>query len=186
MVLGGILNIRSPPQFVVSYPEEGVFSIRTNNEFRNDAKISIYLNNKLVLNEKVEANKEYTIVVPAGNNLIKVDNLGSDWATISSYRFTGIGSKVDAYTLLSEDKTEATGWVLNHEYNHQYIQENGLPDPIIGAGIIIEDFRDGNYLVKWYDCLIGQMLIRSETYRCREQSIILANTGIVLGLSLYS
>lgn len=149
---------RSPPSFQVVYPVEGEFSLRTNSEAGESPKISIYLNGALVLNENAVPNKTYAIPVPAGSNLIKVDNLGTDWATIASYTFTGVGSKIDSYTLAAENKKVAAGWVLNQEYNHQFIQENGAPNSILGGELIVEDFLDGDYFVRWYDCLTGELV----------------------------
>lgn len=151
-------EFRSPPIFNVNYIEEGEFRVRTGSDAGQNPKISIFLNGTLVLDEIAGTNEVFTIQVPAGPNQIKVDNLGTDWIIINSYSFSGLGSKVDAYALISEDKDVAAGWVLNNQYNHQYIEENGPPESILTGEVIIEDFEDGDYFVKWYDCLSGEMI----------------------------
>ena len=149
---------RSPPSFTVTYPEEGEFSVKTSSANSNSPKISIYLNGNLVLDEHAKTDTTYTILVPAGQNLITVDNLGIDWTTITSYKFTGVGSKIDAYTLISANKDLAAGWVVNQAYNHQFVNENGFPDPVLEGELVIENFKDGDYFVKWHDCLTGEII----------------------------
>lgn len=149
---------RSPPNFSVNFPEEGEFTVKTNMDSGQNPKISIYLNGNLVLNENADTNETFTILVPPGPNLIKVDNLGTDWITIGSYEFMGVGSKADVYALVSDDQQVATGWVLNRDYNHISIDENGEPESIIGGELVIEGFQDGDYFVKWYDCLTGAIV----------------------------
>ena len=148
---------RSPPSFMVKYPREGSFTVRTSSELGESPKISIYLDGVLVLNETGIPNKDYTINVPAGMHTIKVDNLGIDWITIGSYTFSDLGSQVDSYVLTSDDNTVGAGWVLNHAYNHLNINENGQPLSVIGSELVVEGFEDGNYFVKWYNCLTGEM-----------------------------
>lgn len=149
---------RSPPTFTVNYPNAGVFTVRTGAENGQDPKISISLNGNLLLDEMAATNESYTIQVPSGPNLIKVDNQGTDWIAIASYTFTGIGSKIDAYTLTSESKKQAAGWVLNNEYNHQFLAVNDEPAPAIGGQVVMEDFQNGDYVVNWYDALTGEVM----------------------------
>lgn len=151
-------QFRSPPTFTVSYPESGTFSVKTNNETGQDPKISIYLDGVLVLDEVGMTNKTYSIDVPAGDHTIKVDNSGTDWISIDAYLFSGIGSLVDAYTLVGEGKENAAGWVLNRQYNHEYIAENGFPAPVASASLVVNGLSPGDYLVKWHDCLTGAFI----------------------------
>lgn len=160
---------RSPPSFSVTYPEEGRFTVKTNTDKGTSPKISIYLNGSLVLNEDAAVNETYSILVPPGPNLIKVDNLGTDWITIASYSFSGVGSKVDTYTLTSENKKVAAGWILNHAYNHQFIDENGEPEIVPEGEVVIEDFADGDYFVKWYDCLTGNLMTSEQVTAVNKQ-----------------
>lgn len=149
---------RSPPTFEVTFPEAGELTVRTSSESGTDPKISIYLDGELVLNEDAGTNETFTIQIPAGQHSVKVDNLGTDWITVSSYTFTGIGTKVDTYTVIGEDKDAAAGWILNQEYNHINVLANGQPSSIVGSEVVIEDFAEGEYFVKWYDCLTGALV----------------------------
>lgn len=149
---------RSPPSFNISMPEAGTFSVRTASSAGTSPKIAIYLDGERVLQESGQPDKTYTIDVPAGTHTIKVDNTGTDWITISSYNFGGLGSALDAYTLKSEDDDLAAGWVLNNKYNHDYVQREGTPAVIQGASLSLPGFENGSYFVSWYDCLNGQVL----------------------------
>lgn len=149
---------RSPPNFSVNMPEEGTFSVRTAGTAGNSPRIAIYLDGEKVLEEPGQINTTYTIEVPTGPHTITVDNTGADWITVSTYTFGGIGSTLDAYVLQSEDQDMAAGWVLNNRYNHEYVDQVGLPPVIQGATLSLPGFTDGNYIVSWYDCMNGQIL----------------------------
>lgn len=148
-------QFRSPPTFNVNYPAAGEFTVKTGLEIGTAPKIAIFLDGTLVLEQAATPNTNYAINLPAGSHLIKVDNTGTDWTQISSYAFAGLGSLVDAYVLVSEGGNTAAGWALNNSYNHQYVVENGMPDPITSAQIMVEGFNDGVYSVRWYDPLTG-------------------------------
>lgn len=149
---------RSPPSFSINLSAAGTFSVQTADDSGNAPKIAISLDGVLALEESGQTNKTYTIEVPAGDHIITVDNTGTDWITISSYIFGGLGSALDAYTLLSEDKQLAAGWVLNNRYNHEYVRTNGVPAAIEGAELNLAGFENGGYFVTWYDCLTGEAM----------------------------
>jgi hypothetical protein len=154
---------RSPPEFFITLPSAGVFSVSTSSASSgSNPQIAIYVDSVLVLQEPAIVDTSYSVNVPAGQHTIKVDNTGTDWITISAYRFPGLGSAIDAYVLAAADQNVAAGWVLNNQYNHQSIGENGLPDSIEGAEILLRDFEAGTYFVKWYDCLSGSMVSEEE------------------------
>ncbi|HMQ45958.1 MAG TPA: DUF5060 domain-containing protein [Saprospiraceae bacterium] len=144
---------RSPPTFSVYYPEAGHFSVKTSGETGTSPKIAIWLDGNLVLEQSALPNATYAISVPEGNHSIKVDNTGTDWITIAYYAFEGLGSRVDAYVLVSEEKNVAAGWALNTDYNHLYFAENGVPTPAPACTVQLEGFQDGAYTVRWFNPL---------------------------------
>lgn len=149
---------RRAPVFEVNYPQNGQFVVKTANQTGTNPKIAIWLDDMLLLETAALTNQSYIIHVPAGVHRIKVDNTGTDWISISSYSFTGLGSAVDAYTLAAEDRNKVAGWVLNNNYNHEFIKNNGSPEAASGALLTLENLQDGAYLVKWFDCLTGAIL----------------------------
>lgn len=150
-------QFRSPPTFSVSYPADGQFTVRTGDQVATEPKIAIWLDGDLQLEQVATPNTSYSIDVPAGAHEIKVDNTGTDWTTISYYSFEGLGSQVDAYVLVSEEKTMAAGWALNNIYNHENVVENGEPDATPFTEVVVEDFADGSYTVRWFDPLTGAL-----------------------------
>ena len=151
-------QFRSPPTFEITYPESGSFTVRTSNEMGKEAKIAIWIDGEMVLEQTAAVNTDYAVTVPAGRHFIRVDNTGKDWASIASYTFSGAGAQVDSYVLHSESREVAAGWVLNHRYNHKFLAENGEPTPVLDGELIVEDFQDGSYFINWYDCISGDIV----------------------------
>ncbi|MEZ4960600.1 MAG: FG-GAP-like repeat-containing protein [Saprospiraceae bacterium] len=149
---------RNPPTFNVDFPQPGQFQVKTGAAMGESPSIAIYLDGVLVLQQNGTTGQTYSILVPAGQHTIKVDNLGTDWITIASYSFSGMGSRLDGYALMSEDKSIAAGWVLNNSYNHEYVVANGAPDLAAGGQLYLHDFVPGTYYIQWFDCLTGAML----------------------------
>lgn len=148
---------RSPPTFNATYASSGAFTVTTGNETGTNPKIIIWLDDNVQLEQNASPNSSYSISVPEGAHSIKVDNSGTDWITISSYNFEGLGSQVDAYVLISEEKNLAAGWALNNNYNHQNVGANGEPDPVPSTTITIDNFQSGAYSVRWYNPLTGAL-----------------------------
>ena len=152
-------QFRSPPSFYVNFSNDGFFRVTTSSSSGQDPQIAIWLDSEQVLLEtNATTDTSYEIPVPAGEHVIKVDNTGTDWITISGYSFSNLGSAVDHYVLSSEDKNYSAGWVLNAAYNHQNVNSNGVPDPINGSLLNIPDLNPDNYVLRWYDCLTGDLL----------------------------
>ena len=148
---------RRPPVFYVNYPASGQFRVKTGSETGQAPKIVIWLDGAKVLEQNAAINQTYSINVPAGQHTIKVDNTGTDWITIASYVFAGLGSQVDAYILKSENQNKVAGWVLNNNYNHEYVKTNGQPSPAVGATLQVPGMQNGAYTVRYYNCMTGAL-----------------------------
>ena len=146
---------RRPPVFYVNYPVSGQFKVKTAGETGQAPKIAIWLDGVKVLEQNAAVTQTYSINVPAGQHTIKVDNTGTDWITIASYSFTGLGSAVDAYVLKSDNQNKIAGWALNNSYNHEYVKASGLPSPAAGATLTLPGVQNGSYFVKYYNCMTG-------------------------------
>lgn len=151
-------ELRNPPTFQVDYGQNGYFEVVTGSETGQAPNLTIMIDDVMVLNTAASTSTTYRVDVPAGMHTIKVDNTGTDWLSIASYNFSNLGSQVDNYVLTSADQTYATGWVLNKEYNHRSVIDNGNPAPAVGAALTIPDFEAGNYMITWLDCLTGEVL----------------------------
>jgi hypothetical protein len=149
---------RRPPSFQVDMPQAGQFKILTGNQFGANPKLSVWVDGVQVLSVTPALNQTYMVNIPAGLHTVKVDNIGTDWMKIACYAFMGLGSAIDAYVLASADQTQLSGWVLNSDYNHQYIAANGQPAMLSGASIKSSALNNGNYWVKWFDCQTGALV----------------------------
>lgn len=151
-------QFRRPPTFQTNYPQAGIFSVSTGQSTGTSPKIAIYLDDKLMLETVAAINQTYSINVPSGMHRIRVDNTGTDWITIKSYTFSGLGSAIDTYVLKSKDNSMLAAWVLNHAYNHSTVKAKGLPTPINGAMLQVEAIQNGAYQASWYHCLTGALV----------------------------
>lgn len=151
-------NFRSPPVFAVDYPASGSFSVNTASSKSTSPRIAIWVDGTKVLDETAGTNQKFTITIDPGKHSIKVDNTGTDWITISSYSFSGLGSAVDAYILTSAEGNIATGWLLNNEYHYLNVPQNGPPAPVSGATLTLSSMKDSTYFIKWFDCLTGAVV----------------------------
>lgn len=150
-------QFRSPPTFNVNYPAAGEFFVITSSETGTDPKIAIWVDGNLELEQNATPNTTYTITVPSGAHTIRVDNTGTDWITIASYAFEGLGSAIDTYVLVSEEQNMASGWALHNRYNHSFVATNGVPNPVLPSSVLVEGFVNGSYAVRYYDPLTGAL-----------------------------
>jgi hypothetical protein len=151
-------QLRRPPVFYVNYPVSGQFKVRTGSSTGQSPKIVIWVDGMKVLEQNAAVSQTYTVNISPGQHAIKVDNSGTDWISISSYTFTGLGSGVDAYVLKSESQTRLAGWLLNNSYNHQSVQAGGVPAAATGGTLQVADMANGVYNIKYFDCLTGAFL----------------------------
>ncbi|MCY7327308.1 MAG: T9SS type A sorting domain-containing protein, partial [Saprospiraceae bacterium] len=151
-------QFRRPPTFHVTYPINGQFKVRTGGDSGQGPKIAIWVDGVKVLEQAAQTNQTYSVNVAAGTHTIKVDNTGTDWVSMASYSFTGLGTAVDAYVLKSENQNKLAGWLLNNRYNHEYVKANGLPPVATATLLQVPNVQNGTYLTKYYDCLTGALL----------------------------
>ncbi|HEY2725627.1 MAG TPA: DUF5060 domain-containing protein, partial [Parafilimonas sp.] len=148
---------RNPPTFHVTYPVNGQFKVITAGSISGSSpKIDIYVDGSLVLDQSAAINTTYSVNITAGAHVIKVDNLGIDWAQISNYTFTNIAPALENFVLKSADNNYAAGWLLNKKYNWQYIHDSSTtPPPVTGSSVVITGMHNGNYTINLYSCSTG-------------------------------
>lgn len=160
-LFGSVFNqqYHNPPTFTVNYPVAGQFKVVTGESIGTSPRITISVDNVLLLDQNAIVNTTYTVNIGAGAHAIKVDNLGTDWTTISNYTFTNIGSPLTTYLLRSADNSKAVGWVLNSKYNWQYVKNSGVePSPVSGSVLLLTGMKGGNYDVHLYSCSTGNLI----------------------------
>jgi hypothetical protein len=145
-------QFRTPPKFETKSDKEFDFSVRTGGSLSGSGGIiQISVGDKVLLEKAAAINTTYTVKVPAGTQHIKVDNSGQDWITISTYTFATIGSAIEPYILIAENKKYAAGWLHNKKYTHLTVNS---PPAIVNTGKLnINNLVDGMYEINFYDCL---------------------------------
>ncbi|MEO7309481.1 MAG: T9SS type A sorting domain-containing protein [Chitinophagaceae bacterium] len=156
-LFGSVYNTqnRNPPTFTVNYPVAGQFRVNTGGASGTAPTIAIYVDGMQVSNQPAAINSSYTVNIAAGSHTIKVDNLGTDWITISAYTFTNIGSPFNTYILKSADSYRASGWIHNKNYNWQHLKNTGTPATINDGFITIPNLQNGTYTITFYNCSTG-------------------------------
>ncbi len=150
---------RNPPTFHVTYPVAGQFKVTTGGSIGTNPTIVIYVDGVQVLSENAAINTTYSVNITAGAHNIKVDNLGTDWTTISNYTFTNIAPPLENFVLKSADNNRVAGWVLNKKYNWQYLHDSSkTPLPVTGSSIVITGVTNGNYTINLYSCSTGLVI----------------------------
>lgn len=150
-------QFRSPPTFFVEYASLGELTIGTGANKGQDPQIVVWVDGTKVLDEAGNTNTNYQVAIPAGQHVIKVDNTGTDWISISSYSFSGLGSPLASYVLAAATGDELTAWLLNPAYNHVEVSGADIPDPVLGSQLFIPQVQNGFYMARWYNCLTGAL-----------------------------
>lgn len=151
-------QFRNPPTFNVEYPSAGKFTVKTAGQTGQMAHVSIYLDGNLALDQDAAINQSYTIDVPSGNHIIKVDNLGTDWVRIQEYIFVGLGgTPVNTYVLKSSNNEKIAAWIHHRNYNWKDAQ-NTTPSELKGIVCSINDVANGSYDLNFYSCTSAALI----------------------------
>ena len=160
MYLYGIVNNtsnRNPPTFNVSYSQDGFFTVRTGDSSNDSPTVEIWLDGNKVSDQNALANSDYTIAVPSGTHEIFIDNQGRDWIKIDQYYSSYGSASFNAKSNGLICNNAAYGWVHNRDYNWQYISNNGEPNPITNARVVVPGLDDGSYNISIYNTITGEI-----------------------------
>jgi hypothetical protein len=153
--MGGNTQFRRPPTFHVSYLKDGSFSLLTGSQLGTNARISIYIDGVLTLDQVAQVNTTYSVQVPAGSHAIKVDNLGGDWAWVVRFQFVNAVGPLNTYALKNAGNNQAAGYISNRLYNYRYfLDNNNTAPPVVPAGAIVRipGMANGAYNINYYSC----------------------------------
>lgn len=101
---------------------------------------------------------EIDLEVPAGQHVIRLENIAGDWLQITRLTFNGVRSSryPDLRILGLQHKDLALLWLQNKDFNWYTHQQGREPRPIEGAQFDLLGLPDGEYEIEWWDTWQGQ------------------------------
>jgi hypothetical protein len=146
---------RNPPSFTVNYPTAGTFKVTVvGRGTAGTTALIIVLDGTTVLTQTSPTNGVYSINVPAGSHIIKVDNTGQEWINVSEFKFTNyIAASANIYCAALKDNSHVVGWFRNTNYTWLYLKTQGtVPPSVSGASVRFDNLLGGrNYNLRLYN-----------------------------------
>lgn len=181
-------DLKNPPTFVVTYPQAGQFIIRVG-RVSASGLLNVWVDDALALERELPCgeglgkdsvyrpqwklwettyDEDLAVNVPAGAHRIRVENLGRDWVTVSSYRFGGcqIVDRPNVLVCGMQSEGLAVLWIQNRDsswYNHA----RDAVRPLDALGLAVLGLPDGRYDVQWWETWQGEPL-RTEQLTVRD------------------
>lgn len=163
----GFGNYRNPPHFITNYDQVGSFSVKTGS-IAFFSKIKITVDGVIYFQGNAAVNTTYSITVPSGQHTIYCENVGNGYISIEDYTFGDYRSDIRSYILKKDDA--AYGWIQHLDYNYQFIEENGIPQPVSQGVVSLGSFNTGYYDLSWYQGADGSFM---------ENELITNTTGYI-------
>lgn len=152
-------DIASPLIIKSNYQNAGQFKIHTGDKGTNP-NITMYVDSvqKLSVND-AQSDSIYSIELAAGKHDIRIENKGDGQINIDSLEFINYQVPVRIFALQSEDSTEIDAYLLNGDYNWQYLRDHSQTPPpsLTNQTVIFENTKNGNYQIEWYNCISGDI-----------------------------
>ncbi len=154
---------KNPPTFNVNYPAAGAFKVtvsgRGSSSFSN---LVITVDGTTVLTQVDPANTTYMVNIASGMHTIKVDNTGNEWIQISNFTFTNyVPGTVPINANALRDGNHVVGWLLNKDYNWQYLRThaNNPPPPVSNASMNFSGMTINQpYTIQFYNTETNALL----------------------------
>ncbi len=190
-------DIKNPPTFLVSYPKPGQFVVRVG-RVSGGGLLKVWIDDELKVERELPCgeglgkesvyraqwklwettyDEDVAVDVPAGEHRIRVENLGRDWVTVASYRFTGCQMLDRPNVLVCGMRSDPVSilWIQNREstwYNHA----RKAVTPVDGFRLAV-GLPDGVYEVEWWETWKGSPL-RSQRIETRDGQLGLELPGL--------
>ena len=173
-------KIRLSPVFHLDYPADGKFNVNVG-IVSQGAELVVMVDGKEAAREEFPVgpdkgqrclfrkdldiyqcvyNSTVFVDIPKGKHTVKLVNIGNDWIGIKSIELVNYsGSR------FADTRQAAIGvgdtilmWIQNKSYNWKNARNGIAPSVVKGARAEIEDVRNGNYTVEWWDTFTGNMV----------------------------
>jgi len=149
-------ELRNPPTFQVQSGAPATFTASIASVADSGGRLRILVDGVAALDQAVQQDTAYSVVVPAGSHAILVDNDGLDWIEIPEYTLSGAYPALRSFAMQSPD--QLFGWAENRNYNWKRVLAQGLPGEVIHGQIQIDAVPDRTWTLDWYSCATGEKL----------------------------
>ena len=175
-------DMRNPPQFQVNLDAPAIFKV-TIKDISQYGLLLISIDDELVLRQELPIgpgegpwesaefrsewdiwwgsyNQEYEVTVPAGFHTIQIENDGLDWFSIEKYILTDARRANIANIRLQgfEWGPNRYFWLRHGGWFWKNVQNNGDPETISNAVLILDDLIPGTYHIQWWDTWQGAII----------------------------
>jgi len=172
--LGFHKALHNPVTFELDAPAPGKFGVEVSGASGyGDSHLQISLDGKLAFEKKCpvpEGNKKdvlhdgdgvHEIDLPAGKHTVKVENTGTDWLSVASYRIPWLTASKRIEAPLRGcgviGETMALAWVQNRFYTWKQATAEGFkPVPAKGGRLDLSGLRPGRWKIEHWDTVKGQ------------------------------
>jgi len=161
-------DLRNPPTFIVTFLQEGQFSMNIIEGSPTGAEATVSLDGKVVATKSLASGPLNVVIefpVPAGQHKIFVDSTASDWYQVNSFTFTHCTTALQAYAL--QGKSKVLGWAKSREHTWWLVKTNHT-QPVIQDGVVTLNVCSSTSMswnVEWWDTTAGKVSNR-ETAHC--------------------
>jgi hypothetical protein len=169
-------ELKNNPTFIVSLPYGGEAVIHVNSVSRSGATLDVYIDNLLVESrvfkdidgkndaEAEEYNLDVKVAVPPGVHELRFDNSGGDWLTFDYIKFTNAVAKQSKVRVIGlKNDTMSLLWIQNRDHTWWNVVNNIPIEPVEKVEIELCDFKDGGYIVEYWDTYTGVVVKIEET-----------------------
>ncbi len=173
-------DLRTTPTLMVNYPEAGTFTVLVH-QVSDWGDLQIWLDGKLALDKTLRTapgegdfkkttydpqwkiyraiyDTAYSIPVPAGPHVIRLENAGSDSLSLNGVVLSQYVSEgyADMHCWGLQDDHNALLWFQNAAHNWKNAYEDKPCPPIVGAATELHGLKDGYYTLQWWNTETGK------------------------------
>ena len=192
-------ELKNNPTFIVSLPYGGEAVIHVNSVSRSGATLDVYVDDLLVESrvfkdidgkndaEAEEYNLDVKVAVPPGLHKLRFDNSGGDWLTFDYVKFTNAVAKQSKLRVIGlKNDTMSLIWVQNKDHTWWNVVNNMSIEPIEKVEVELSGFKDGNYVIEYWDTYSGVVMKTEEVVAVDEEiHLIIEDVKKDIALKIY-
>ena len=168
-------DMKVTPVFIVDYPGDGSFILNVDMVSEGGAKISIWVDDRMVLERIYKPISSYKHLddsfetdISKGKHRIKIVNDGGDWLRVRNICLTGYSNPLQVTGIQTTDS--AYIWFKNREDTVDNRRKGVRYAWIEAPKVEITGLKEGEYSAEYYDTTAGSV-IWSEKAGCRNGNL---------------